>query len=160
EQRHVVATPIPYRLAYPVEIPPGATLDLGYSIQSRMFSVDFTPKAGPTRFKIAFVDDAGTEHVLHERIVDMRDRPADRRWFDEQIDLAPLAGRKGTLALSAERADDPAARGETIALFASPRVVPPPGPDDVNLLFVTIDCLRADHVGAYGYSRPTTPAID
>jgi arylsulfatase A-like enzyme len=29
-----------------------------------------------------------------------------------------------------------------------------------DLLLITIDALRADHVGAYGYSRPTTPNID
>lgn len=29
-----------------------------------------------------------------------------------------------------------------------------------NLLLITIDTLRADHVGAYGYDRATTPRID
>jgi arylsulfatase A-like enzyme len=29
-----------------------------------------------------------------------------------------------------------------------------------NLLFVSIDTLRADHVGCYGYGRPTTPHLD
>lgn len=29
-----------------------------------------------------------------------------------------------------------------------------------DLLLITIDALRADHVGAYGYARKTTPAID
>lgn len=29
-----------------------------------------------------------------------------------------------------------------------------------DVLLVTLDALRADHVGAYGYGRPTTPAID
>ncbi len=29
-----------------------------------------------------------------------------------------------------------------------------------DLLLVTIDAVRADHVGAYGYERPTTPHID
>jgi len=29
-----------------------------------------------------------------------------------------------------------------------------------NLLFVVVDTLRADHLGAYGYARPTSPAID
>jgi arylsulfatase A-like enzyme len=28
------------------------------------------------------------------------------------------------------------------------------------VLFISIDSLRADHVGAYGYDRPTTPVID
>ncbi len=29
-----------------------------------------------------------------------------------------------------------------------------------NILFIMIDTLRADHVGCYGYSRPTTPSLD
>lgn len=29
-----------------------------------------------------------------------------------------------------------------------------------NVILVVIDCLRADHVGAYGYGRPTTPRLD
>jgi arylsulfatase A-like enzyme len=31
---------------------------------------------------------------------------------------------------------------------------------DASLLLITIDALRADHVGIYGYSRKTTPNID
>jgi arylsulfatase A-like enzyme len=38
--------------------------------------------------------------------------------------------------------------------------VPPSIPADFNVLLVTIDTLRADHVGAYGYARATTPALD
>ncbi len=29
-----------------------------------------------------------------------------------------------------------------------------------NLLLVVVDCLRADHLGAYGYERPTSPNLD
>jgi arylsulfatase A-like enzyme/HEAT repeat protein len=41
----------------------------------------------------------------------------------------------------------------------------PPLPDgprrpEADVLLITIDALRADHVGAYGYKRPTTPNID
>jgi hypothetical protein len=32
--------------------------------------------------------------------------------------------------------------------------------DDLSVLFVLVDTLRADRLGAYGYSRPTTPNID
>lgn len=32
--------------------------------------------------------------------------------------------------------------------------------DDVNLLFILIDTLRADRLGAYGYERDTSPVID
>src|SRR5215471_8886163 len=29
-----------------------------------------------------------------------------------------------------------------------------------SLILVTVDCLRADHVGFLGYARPTTPFLD
>jgi arylsulfatase A-like enzyme len=32
--------------------------------------------------------------------------------------------------------------------------------DDVNVVFILIDTLRADRVGSYGYARPTTPTLD
>ncbi len=42
------------------------------------------------------------------------------------------------------------------------RFVPVPDavPKDANVLLLTVDAVRADHFGAYGYQRPTTPAID
>jgi arylsulfatase A-like enzyme len=33
-------------------------------------------------------------------------------------------------------------------------------PRDLNVLFLTIDTLRADHLGCYGYPRPTSPELD
>ena len=36
----------------------------------------------------------------------------------------------------------------------------PPEPAARNLLLITIDTLRADHVGAYGYASARTPALD
>ena len=38
--------------------------------------------------------------------------------------------------------------------------VPGPRLADANVLLVTVDALRADHVGTYGYQRKTTPNID
>src|SRR5262245_18288087 len=34
------------------------------------------------------------------------------------------------------------------------------GPGRPNVLLVSVDALRADHVGAYGYARSTTPFLD
>jgi arylsulfatase A-like enzyme len=50
----------------------------------------------------------------------------------------------------------------TIAVLAPASFAPVPDrvPRDLNLLFVTIDTLRADHLGCYGYARPTSPALD
>jgi len=37
--------------------------------------------------------------------------------------------------------------------------LPPSAPGSPNVLLIVIDTLRADHLSAYGYSRPTTPRI-
>jgi len=46
-----------------------------------------------------------------------------------------------------------------LLLFASCRPPPPrdAGPD---IILISIDTLRADHLGCYGYPKPTSPAID
>jgi arylsulfatase A-like enzyme len=33
-------------------------------------------------------------------------------------------------------------------------------PPPINVLLITIDCLRPDHTSVYGYERPTTPHLD
>ncbi len=38
--------------------------------------------------------------------------------------------------------------------------VPAAVPADLNLVLITIDTLRASHLGCYGYARPTSPEID
>ena len=43
-----------------------------------------------------------------------------------------------------------------LAFVPVPATIPP----DFNILVLTIDTLRADHLGAYGYQRPTSPRID
>ncbi len=41
------------------------------------------------------------------------------------------------------------------------RVVGPPlSPEGVNILLISIDTLRSDHLGCYGYDRNTSPTID
>lgn len=55
---------------------------------------------------------------------------------------------------------------EPVSRSAPDPLSPTPGPSPIratgaSVLLITIDALRADHVGAYGYARrPTTPNID
>jgi arylsulfatase A-like enzyme len=37
---------------------------------------------------------------------------------------------------------------------------PPPRPETPNVLFITLDTVRADHLSVYGYERPTTPTLE
>jgi arylsulfatase A-like enzyme len=69
--------------------------------------------------------------------------------------LSPPASPPASEPCVGDRAlDCPAAYGQT---SGGPRALDLRGRD---LLLVTIDAVRADHVGAYGYGRPTTPNLD
>lgn len=52
----------------------------------------------------------------------------------------------------------------TLGCISQNTPIPPPAEElrcqDCNVLLITIDALRADHLGCYGYYRNTTPTID
>ncbi len=47
-----------------------------------------------------------------------------------------------------------------LGLALAPRTVASRGPDRPNLVLISLDTLRADHLGVYGYERPTSPNLD
>ncbi len=54
----------------------------------------------------------------------------------------------------------PAACGLLLAAAAAGAQLPAPARRFPHVLLVTVDTLRADRLGAYGYRRPTTPHLD
>ena len=68
----------------------------------------------------------------------------------------PRIGRVALAVLGLALSACPAGKGEAPAPKSAPSR-PPGGP---SVLFITIDTLRADHLGAYGYSRRTSPRMD
>jgi len=91
-----------------------------------------------------------------ERLRLAREAPAspyDARWHEARVDLADRAGELVTLELTVE--------GDLPGVYGAPTVhdvaVRPPGR---NVLLISIDTLRADRVGCYGYEGGTTPRLD
>jgi arylsulfatase A-like enzyme len=114
----------------------------------------------PVRFRITFESD-GTTTTLYERVLDGTDR-RDRRWIEVGVALAPLAGRSGVVRFEARPAPVAGASDHAAApaaLWAPPELAVCRG-DAPSLVLVTIDALRADHLGSAGYPRPTTPYLD
>jgi len=80
-------------------------------------------------------------------------RAVDARWNDLALDLSRRAGREVEIAFEVE--------GDCAVVFGAPSVaVPAAAGPGRNLVLVSIDTLRADHVGAYGYPEGTTPNLD
>jgi arylsulfatase A-like enzyme len=79
------------------------------------------------------------------------------------VDLTAFAGARAELFLETRlrTASRDNAESVTATLWGNPFVEDAGGgPRRPDLILVSVDCLRADHVGAYGYPRPTTPYLD
>ncbi len=94
-------------------------------------------------------------------------RPTD--WIAARLARGPLVPRPLTLGAGALLAlcalgTAPFFRMSALDSAASYSTVAPrsnPGDDThPNVVFVTVDTLRADHLGAYGYPRATSPFLD
>jgi len=104
----------------------------------------------PVTFRVG-VQDGGVEKPLLERTI-----TTPHRWEPAPVDLASFAGRPITLTLSLA-----AERPGTLGFWGAPTVrshAAEGGPPGVILVWV--DTLRRDHLGIYGYGRPTSPTID
>ncbi|MBM4376860.1 MAG: sulfatase-like hydrolase/transferase [Deltaproteobacteria bacterium] len=110
-----------------------------------------TPRRGLLATLVVLLAAAGLAAVAPQSVC-LHD---NLRWI--YLERAPLVGRAVEVA---------AALAPPPPLDEAPLEVRD-GPDDHSLelgsrdvLLVTIDALRADHVGAYGYDRKTTPRLD
>lgn len=117
--------------------------------------------AGGARFNVDAIHGTAREPLLHTRI---QFEPSAQHWQTQSIDLSPFSGTAVALELAVDPygastashigARPPAAIwGEPLLIGGTPRAVP-------NVILISLDTLRADHLGSYGYARPTSPALD
>jgi len=144
---------VPSTLSWRVRVPARARLTTEVSIDRAQSGA----LAGRTcRARVESRLEGRAPSLLAERVV----APGDA-WEAVAVDLEPARAHATELAFSV--ACDPATPGVTLARAARWRVPLVRRRDRAaqrNLLLVTVDTLRADHLGAYGYVRPTSPRID
>jgi arylsulfatase A-like enzyme len=141
------------RLGYALALPSlllAVALSVGRNDRVRKAATSFTGLAGPSVRAIQTAvdfDRDGYSPLLGGgdcNDFDAEVHPGAFDWPDDGIDQ-DCNGHQATLAARAP------------APFAA---VPPSVPESPNVLLITIDALRADHVGSYGYARATTPNLD
>jgi arylsulfatase A-like enzyme len=132
-----------------LDAPAGATVELAFGVPDRSWH-----GVESVKLAAAFSNERGTQRLL-ERTLTAPPRDANG-WTELVLPLDAVAGRSGTLELEARTPD-----GRPIGRWTNPALVAPGTPSPrTNLVLLSIDTLRADHLGAYGYGRPTSPAID
>jgi len=99
-----------------------------------------------------------SDEILFSETLDPAKRQEDRRWVEGKIDLSRFAGKRIDLVFSVTSGDP-----EPWAIWSCPRLVhtdPKDRASKPNLVLVSVDTLRADHLGTYGYRRATSPCLD
>jgi len=139
----------------PFTVPSEALLRLSIGVEEPAWWID----SAPLSFRLIVVDEAGNTQDLFRRVLDPARRPADRRWFDSDVDLSDLAGSKIRLRF----VTDPAEKGDTrpsLPLWGDPRLLAPAAPPArPSIVLISLDTLRAKSMSTYGYALDTSPKI-
>ncbi len=138
-------------LRFRLRPPPAAMLSFTYGIRKDEAVFSGRVESRRVAFRIEAEDGAAGKVLFERSLVLDRERPL--AFNLRKIDLAAYAGREIVLHLFTE--GDP----DALAFWFHP-VVYPRRSAARNLVLLSLDTLRADHLGCYGYERPTSPAID
>jgi arylsulfatase A-like enzyme len=103
-------------------------------------------------FSVRRLEEGVPESLVYQRTLTLppgRDLVLDSR----KVDLAPSGDREVVLEFTTRGTED------LPAFWLNPLIVQPRTPTR-PIILISLDTLRADHVGCYGYDRATTPNID
>ena len=114
----------------------------------------------PVEFTVSISKPGQEPSIAWSDSIQPSDQDESAVWHHAELDLKSLKGETVNLTLetSSERPWDLA---EGLPYWGNPEVLgratEPSGP---NVVLISIDTLRADHLSLYGYARPTSPNID
>lgn len=129
-----------------VQVPRGARLKLQ--------AAPWLPATGSLRIKVVAQGPKRSRVLIDRQLAD-RTEPQRRQWTRLEADLGDFAGE--TVELRFEAGEAP--RG-SLALWGSPQIVGPAGERRPNIVVISLDTVRADHLSLYGHRRPTSPHLD
>jgi arylsulfatase A-like enzyme len=110
--------------------------------------------AGPLRFIVTVKAEGGSRVLLDEEVA----VSPSGTWQDREIDLDPWSGQQVVLTLETVRSERD---GHLWAAWSAPEIITRVNSDARwNVVLISLDTLRADRLGSYGYDRPTSPNLD
>ena len=155
ETRRALAAPFAARVSFEIRVPPNAALRFAYGA-----STLGRPNLPTTTEFLVLVDDGdGEERVFSETLR----RSGKNHWLPRDVDLSRFAGTTVRLTFATGRVEGkrPRAEQHMLPLWGNPTLVNRSGVSEKpDIVLISIDCLRADHLSAYGYARETSPHLD
>jgi arylsulfatase A-like enzyme len=135
-----------------VKIPERAVLEFSIGILEPAWS------EGPVDFSLLSCESDSCEPLFAERI-DPLEPEQQGGWRDRRLSLAQLEGATRFFLFEARQVGE--GGRFSLPVWANPTIYAPAprSPEDVNVILLSIDTLRADHLTSYGYHHDTAPFI-
>jgi arylsulfatase A-like enzyme len=154
---NTLMSPPKSQFEFDINIPPKSLLEFGIGA-SQQENTDVFP---PVKFKI-LVGDKKIRKVLYEKIFHLQPGDERNQLIFEKINMSAFANRNIKLTFLTERLsriDNDSSEDNVFSFWFNP-IIYQPSPEKLKIILVSIDTLRADHLGSYGYSRHTSPNLD
>lgn len=163
----IISAPPLTRLEFKLRIPPSSVLEFGYGIYKKIFE-----DIGETvNFKVLILDKA-KESVLFSKSLNPPDDKSINIILEKKIDLSSFSNRKVTIKFITEssvpkssKSKVQTSQGMESAYWFNPVIYIPSQnrtrkEADFNIILISLDTLRADHLKCYGYDKETSPSLD
>lgn len=146
--------PVPETLeSEPFDVPARSHIQLGFGLSG---SLDLGAARDVSFVATLLCPDAAPRELVRKTISTAGEGSA--RWHDASAALSDSTISACRLRLDNRTADGTPSR----AVWAVPRVTAPDDrtPDDTNVILISLDTLRSDHLSGLGYPRKTSPIMD
>ncbi len=135
----------------PLKIPGDSVLEFGIGIRKDKEIFLASEGARNVDFQVILETENSKKEIFNKSLSLLPHKPFI---FDiRRIKLSAYAGQKATFHFLT-RGD-----AKALAVWFCP-VLYQSNPGRKNIILISLDTLRADHLSCYGYNRPTSPAID
>ena len=160
------------RPAVPLPAPGRAVIEIPYVgerivLAFGLIKTGFEWKDEVITYEVRF--ESGKKVLWSDKIVlSPMNAVADRSWVDRDYYVGGFGETPVRLSVSTssslgEKADSGSLEeGRHLPLAAQPLLLgrPPEGPRSQNVILISLDALRGDHLGSLGYRRDTSPYLD
>jgi arylsulfatase A-like enzyme len=140
--------------AAPVAVPHDARLEFAIGVLEPAWS------QGAVEFSVQACVSGECEPIFTEAVDP--GVTAQQRWLDRRVSLEPLAGELVSFRFETRHARAERLEAFTLPVWGNPTLFAAEarGDEEFNVVLISLDTLRADHLPAYGYPRNTAPFID
>ena len=156
--RNAICCPVPGKMEFNLTVPRQAVLAfaIGISPESKV-------KAGKdVTFRISLKPRGSSAVELFSKELGSAD--GEEKWLDEKLDLSRFGDMEAAVIFETEfpRSYKGAESGnKVIAMWGNPVMyTSSPALRGLNVILISIDTLRPDHLKCYGYEKNTSPNID